>query len=105
MDGYGLDFLLRAPEDEFLRLMSDIDESYVIQEEHDVPIIPPAERLEYALCAYHKALEEHEIHLKSLKPGQNSEIKCPSYRGFAAQYDVKHTTLMRRYKGKNKSYY
>ena len=36
------------------------DESYVFQEEHNVPVIPPAKCLEYALCAYYKALEEYE---------------------------------------------
>ena len=103
MDDYGLSFLLRASEDEFLQRMNDIgDESYVFQEAHNVPIIPSAERLEYAFCVYHKPLEEYEKHLKSLEPGQKSEMRCLLYRGFATEYDVQHTTLMRQYKGKNK---
>ena len=41
--------------------MNDInDKSYVFQEEHNIPIILSAKRLEYALCAYHKALKEYK---------------------------------------------
>ena len=105
MDDYGLSFLLRASEDEFLQQMNEIDdESYVFQEEYNVPVIPLIEHLEYALCVYHKALEEYEKHLESLELGQKSDKKRPSYQRFATEYDVQHITLMRRYKSKNKPY-
>ena len=105
IDDYGLSFLLRASEDEFLQQMNDIDdESYVFQEEHNVPIIPSAEHLKYAFCAYYKAFEEYEKHLESLEPGQKSKMKYLLYTKFATEYDVQHITLMRQYKGKNKSH-
>ena len=105
IENYGLSFPLCASKDEFLQQMNDIgDKSYIFQEEHNVPVILSAKRLEYAFYTYHKALEEYEKHFESLEPGQKSKIKRLSYREFATEYEVQHTTLMKQYKGKNKPY-
>ena len=47
----------------------------------DVPEIPMAEQLEYAFCAYHKALEDYETQPESLT--QKNGINRPIYQGFA----------------------
>ena len=80
MDNYGLSFLLHASEDKFLQRMNNIsDKSYIFQEEHNVFIIPSAERLKYAFCVYYKTLEKYEKHPESLELGQKSEMRHPSY--------------------------
>ena len=66
----------------------------------DIPKIPMAEWLEYAFCAYHKALEDYETQPEPST--QKNEINWPTYQGFARLYHVDHNTLRRRYKGKTK---
>ena len=92
-----------VPRDESEPTLAEIlSEIYDGEEVHDddIPGIPMAERLEYALCAYHKALEDYETQPESST--QKTGINRPKYRGFARLYHVFHTTLRRRYKGETK---
>ena len=87
------------------QLLSDLEEDYnsSMEQKSDLPCHPTAERLEYALCAYHKALQEYEKHVRSLQPKEKPSITRPTYREFARSYNINHTILMRRYKSKTQA--
>lgn len=88
------------PHNDFLEVTAQSgNETFTFEDDQDVPTIPFKECLEYALCAYHKALQDYDIHVNSLQPGQPSKTKRPSYREFADMYNVNHTTLFKRFKG------
>lgn len=72
-----------------------VDFDLELKLDHDLSVVPTVERLEYALCAYHKAFMEYKTYGESLLSGQKNDMKQPLYRGFARQFDVHHTTLMR----------